>query len=221
VKNGESGWNVSASSLGRLFRVGMLGAILATVSCGSLPKTNYYALRMAPPPSAQDSKSAAVLGIERLGAPEVLRDDRVVYYESPTQLNYYQYHRWSSDPATMVRESISRRLRQTAAFSDVRLLPAPDPVDYLIRGRLLNFEETDFDGAVKGHVALELSLVRIRDRKTLWSAGREVSIAAQGKDVPAVIAALNTASDQVLNELLPVVEAQVKQDLQQGAKTSQ
>jgi ABC-type uncharacterized transport system auxiliary subunit len=198
-----------------------VGLILAAASCGSLPKTNYYTLRMVPPPTAQDSKSAAVLGIERLGAPEVLRDDRVVYYESPTQLNYYQYHRWSSDPASMVRESISRRLQQAAAFSDVRLLPARDPVDYLIRGRLLNFEERDSDGSSKGHVALELSLVRVRDRKTLWSGGREVSIAAQGKGVPAVIEALNAASDQVLNELLPAVESQVKQDFQQGAKTSQ
>lgn len=195
-------------------------AVAAAVACGSLPRTNYYTLRVPPSPQFHDPKTSAVMGIERLGAPEVLRDDRIVFYESPTQLNFYQYQRWSSDPATMLRDSIAQRLDHAGVFSNVRLLPARDPVDYLLRGRLLNFEEVDYEAGVKGRVALELALVRVRDRRVLWSDTRQALVAVQGKGVAAVVEAVNAASDQVLNELLPPLVAQVVQEIQQGSRKS-
>jgi ABC-type uncharacterized transport system auxiliary subunit len=159
-----------------------------------------------------------VLGIERLSAPDVLRDDRIVFYESPTQLNFYQYHRWSADPATLVRDSIAQRLSQAGLFAEVRLLPAREPVDYLLRGRVLNFEEVDFGSGVKGRAGLELALVRAHDRKVLWTATRQAESAAQGQGVAGVVEALNAASDHVLSELLPLLLAQAEQDIAQGGR---
>lgn len=66
-----------------------------------------------------------------------------------------------------------------------------------------------------------MSLVRSRDRKTLWSQSRQAESAAQGKGVPGVVEALNAASVRVLDDLLPAVVAQVERDLQQGANPSQ
>jgi ABC-type uncharacterized transport system auxiliary subunit len=193
--------------------------VAGAVSCGSIPKTNYYGLRVPSPPGAHNPKTAAVLGIERLSAPEVLRDDRIVFYESPTQLNFYQYHRWSSDPATMIRDAIARRLGQAGLFAEVRLLPAREPVDYLLRGRVLNFEEVDYDSGVKGRAGLELTLVRAQDRKVLWTAARQAQDAAQGQGMAAVVEALNAASDRVLSELLPLLLAQAERDMQQRGLT--
>lgn len=161
-----------------------------------------------------------MLGIERFSAPEILRDDRLVYYESATQLNFYQYHRWSSEPATMMRDLVAQRLAQMGLFAEVRLLPAREPVDYLLRGRLLNFEEVDYASSVQGRAALELTLVRTRDRKVLWTAVRQAQSAVQGRGTPAVVEAVNAASEQVLSELLPLLVARAEQDIQQGVQAA-
>lgn len=220
MKSVESGWNVWKRGRRklRLAAIGLAAAWL--LSCGSSPRPNYYTLRVPAAPAAHDPKTAAVLGVERLGAPEVLRNDRILYYESPTQLNFYENHRWSSDPSSMVRDSMAGELSQAGVFSEVRLLPARDPVDYLLRGRLLNFEEIDYEGGAKGRVRLELTLVRVRDHKVLWSDARQAQVPAQGKEVAGVVEALNAASEQVLQELVPALLAQATQDIQQGSKTS-
>lgn len=220
MKSVESEWNVWTRASHRLRVAAMALAAAWLVACGSAPRPNYYTLRVPAAPAAHDPKAAAGLGVERLGAPEVLRNDRILYYESPTQLNFYENHRWSSDPPSMVRDSLAGQLSQAGVFSEVRLLPARDPVDYLLRGRLLNFEEVDYEGGAKGRVRLELTLVRVRDHKVLWSEARQAQVAAQGKEVAGVVEALSAASDQVLQELVPALLAQAAQDIQQGSKTS-
>jgi len=220
VKIVESGWNVWTRGSRNLRVAALALAAVALASCGSASRPNYYTLRVPAAPAANDPKTAAVLGVERLSAPEVLRNDRILYYESPTRLNFYENHRWSSDPSSLVRDSLAGQLSQAGVFSEVRLLPARDPVDYLLRGRLLNFDEVDYEGGAKGRVRLELTLVRVRDRKVLWSDVRQAQVPAPGKEVAGVVEAVNAASDQVLKELVPGLLAQVKQDIEQGLKTS-
>jgi ABC-type uncharacterized transport system auxiliary subunit len=144
------------------------------VSCGGLPKTNYYALRSPAPAPANDPKTHFVLGVEHFRALEVLRDDRIIYYETPTQLNFYEHHRWSSDPPTLLSELTARALREMQLFADVRLLPSREPVDYILKGRVYHFEEVDEGPSGKVRVGLGLTLVRSRDRKVVWSADRQV-----------------------------------------------
>jgi ABC-type uncharacterized transport system auxiliary subunit len=120
----------------------------------------------------------------------------------------------------MLTDLVARRLVQRAVFLEVRRLPAREPVDYILRARVLSFEEVDYAAGVKGRVALEMSLVRSRDRKTLWSETRQAESAAEGKGVAAVVNALDAASARLLDELLPVLVAQVERDLPQGSQPS-
>ena len=143
-----------------------------------------------------------------------------MYYSSPNQVGFYEYHRWIADPASMVREDVARRITQTGLFAEVHMLPARGESDYYLRGRVLHFEEVDYEGAVSGRAALELTLVRGSDRQVLWSAARQVQSAATGQGHAAVVAALDTASDQVLADLVPLLLAKAEEDLKQGAKTS-
>jgi ABC-type uncharacterized transport system auxiliary subunit len=159
-----------------------------------------------------------VLGLERLGSAEILRNDRLVYYSSPTQVGLYDYHRWISDPSTMLRDDIAQRIRQAALFADVQLLPARAESNYFLRGRVLNFEEVDYEGPVTGRVGLDLSLVRVSDRQVIWSGTKVVKVAAAGQGHAAVVEAMNAASEQVLGELVPQLLARAEEDLKQGAK---
>jgi ABC-type uncharacterized transport system auxiliary subunit len=186
---------------------------LTCSSCGSLPRTNYYTLRIPPPPSqSADPKTTLTLGVERFGADEMLRDDRIVFYQSPTALNFYEYHRWSSDPATLMTELTARWLDQMGVYSRVLLLPTREAVDYTLHGYLLNFEEVDYEGADKGRVTLRLTLVRSRDRQVVWSAMRHTEHAAEGKGVDGVVSALDASSQELLRNVLPGLAAEIERE---------
>ena len=195
-------------------------AALVSASCGGLPRTHYYTLRMLPLPPAHDPKTTFVLGVERFRASEALRGDRIVYYESPTQLNFYEYHRWSAVPATMLSEQAARQLESMGLFAQIRLLPSREPVDYILQGHLLNFEEVDYEGG-KGRAALQLKLVRARDHKVVWSVMRQAERPIQGKGVPGVVSALNDSADQLLREALAALAAEVEREFVENSGKSQ
>lgn len=187
----------------------MLAAVLLS-ACGSVPKTHYYSVTMPAAAPAADSESAGVLDVARFQAATVLRDDRILYYQTPTELNYYEYHRWSSQPAVMMAELVSRRVRASGVFSDVRLNPRTAPGDFQLRGRLLNFEELDYEAGGHVRVALELDLVRNRDHQIVWSGIERRERAIEGKGVGAVVDALNASAAAVVDGLLPQLLANAK-----------
>ncbi len=196
-------------------------AVLAGASCGSVPRTNYYTLRVPSPPETRDPKTTFLLGVEHFRATEMLRDDRIVYYESPTELNYYQYQRWGAAPATMLTQVTARQLDQMGIFTEVRVLPSREPMDYILTGRVLNYEEVDYEGGGKGRVALELTLVRSRNRQIVWSFHRQAERAIEERGVAGVVNALNAATQDLLQEALAGLTAHVEHDFAESQKHPQ
>ncbi len=199
------------------------GLLLAAISagCGSVPKTHYYTLRTPPPPSAPQTKTDFVLQVERFDVPEMLRDDRIVYYTSPTELNFYQYHRWSSSPGAMLSEFSVKYFSEAGLFKAVYSYPAPVHADYTLRGRLLDLAELDYEPggngkAGKGRAGLALDLVRNRDNDVVWSVRKEVEVAVRKKGMQGVVDALNMASQELLQDafsgIAPVVERESAQE---------
>ena len=192
--------------------------LVFTVACGGVPKTYYYTLQLPAVPVATDPRTDFVLGVEHFRAPEVLRDDRIVYYVSPTQLNYYEFHRWGSDPATLLSEFSANWLSSSGVFAAVKMLPVREPVDYTLAGRVLSFEEIDASGAGKVRLALALSLVRTKDRKVVWSGERRLETPLQEPGMEGVASAMNVSSARVLQEMMPGLIAQVEQDFKSSGK---
>ncbi len=198
----------------------LLGAVVMS-ACGSVPETHYYSVAMPAAVPAADSRTPFVLDVTRFQAAAVLRDDRILYYQTPTELNYYEFNRWSAEPAEMMGELAVRRLKASGVFSDVRLFPHATPGDYQLRGRLLNFEELDYEAGGHIRVALELDLVRGRDHKIVWSDTGRSERAVQGKGVAAIVDALNASAAQVVDQLLPPLLAQVERDAAQNTSKPQ
>ena len=148
--------------------LGLLLALLAP-ACGGVPKTYYYTLQVPAAPAPSDARTSYVLGVEHFRAPEILRDDRVAYYVSPTQMNFYQYHRWGADPATLVSDFTAQWVESSGVFTQVKMLPVRERVDYTLGGSVNSFEEVDAHGSPKVRLALALSLVRMSDHKLVWS----------------------------------------------------
>ena len=158
-----------------------LVAVLLWASCGGSPPMHYYTLQTPSAPAPSDPKTNLVLGVEHFRGRDIMRDDRIVHYQSSTQLNFYQQHRWSADPTAQLAELCHRWLEQTGLFAEVRLAPYRDPVDYTLRGRVLDFEEVDEPTGVKGRVSLELTLIRSRDRQVVFFERRQAEVGAEEK----------------------------------------
>jgi len=197
----------------------MATAALWLTACGSkIPPTRYYTLNYPALAPEGDSKTSFVLEIEPFNASENLRDDRILYYESPTQFSYYEYHHWSPDPGALVTEMAKRRLHEAAVFAHVRSAPTHEPADFILRGHLLNFEELDYEPGGKARVALEMRLVRAPDHKTVWADRRDVQLPITQKGVDGVVNALTAATDQILSETLPALGAEVEREFKVSAE---
>jgi ABC-type uncharacterized transport system auxiliary subunit len=197
--------------------------LVAAISagCGGVPQTHYYTLRTPPPPSARQAKTSFVLQIEQFDAPEMLRDDRIVYYSSPTELNFSQYHRWSSSPTALLSELAVKYFAETGLFKGVYSYPAPVHADYTLRGRLLDFAELNYEKSENGkgrkaRAGLTLDLVRTRDNEVVWSGRKEVEVPVGKKGMQSVVHALNTASQELLRDafsgMAGVVEREATQE---------
>ena len=159
-----------------------------------------------------------VLGVDHFRAPQVLRNDRIAYYVSPTQMNFYQYHRWGSDPATLLSEFTAQWLESSGVFAQVKMLPVREHVDYTLAGNVRSFEEVDSDGAAKVRLALALSLVRTSDHKLVWSGEQRLEKPLSERGVEGVASALSAACAQALGEMVPGLIAQVEQDSKSSGK---
>jgi len=193
-------------------------AVIFTAGCGGVPKTHIYTLQAPAVSTPSEPKTDFVLGVDHFRAPEVLRDDRVAYYVSPTQLNFYQYHRWGSDPATMLSDLTAQWLESSGVFAQVKMLPVREHVDYTLGGNVRSFEEVDSDGGAKVRLALALRLVRTSDHKLVWSGQQRLETPLSEHGVEGVASALNASCAQALREMVPGLIAQVEQDSKSSGK---
>lgn len=216
VESSSNVWKRSFKARGRA----VLGLLLAAfvAGCGSVPKTYFYTLQAPAAPAPADPKTNFILGVEHFRAPEVLRDDRIVYYVSPTEMNFYQYHRWGSDPATLLSEFTARWVEASGVFAQVKMFPVRERVDYTLGGNVLSFEEVDSEGGRKVRLALALSLVRASDHKLVWSGEQQRETPLPVRGVEGVAGALNASCDQALRDMIPGLIAQVEQDFKGSAK---
>jgi ABC-type uncharacterized transport system auxiliary subunit len=197
--------------------LGLLVIAFAT-GCGGVPKTHYYTLQAPSTPAPSDLKTNYVLGVEHFRAPQILRDDRIVYYESPTQVNFYQFHRWGSDPSTLLSEYAAQWVESSSVFRQVRMLPVRERVDYILGGRILSFEEVDGDGGPKVRLALALSLIRANDHKLVWTDEQRRESPLSERGVQGVATAMNASCAQALSAMVPGLIAQVEQDFKSSSK---
>jgi ABC-type uncharacterized transport system auxiliary subunit len=227
VKNAEFASNARERSVSARILLGWL-VVTCSASCGRAPSLRYYTLRMSAPPAAGDPAQRAttfVLGVEPFRGPDLLRDERILYYDSPTQLGFYEQHRWAAEPAAMLQELTLRRLQQTGVFAQVQSAPEREPVDYVLKGRVLSLEEVDYPetpsgpgrGGVRARAGLEVSLLRSHDRKVVWSVRRQAESAVQAEGVTGVVNALDEAVNRILEEITHAIVAQVESDFQASA----
>jgi len=178
-----------------------LAVLLTAAACGKAPATNFYTIDLPAPSEVGSSPAAVQVGVDRPRASHLLRQDRIVYFTTGKELNFYQYHRWAEPPVFLVQSALIRQLRSAGLFDNVVPYRAQKGLDYVVRGRLLAMEEVDTPGGVTARFGLELELVRQKDAQVVWSgrATRERPVATNS--VEGVVEAMGGCVQESLDEL--------------------
>ncbi len=129
------------------------------------------------------------------------REDRIVYGNGPEQLGTYEYQRWAEPPTEMIQEVLLRELRASGHYRAVHVRRSNMPGDFAIRGHLYDFKEVD-GPATSTRVTLELEMRDLKTSATVWNHYYTHDEPASGKEVPAVVAALDKNVQRAVKEIV-------------------
>lgn len=183
----------------------MMFAFVSLAACGGkLPETRFYQLATLTPAPAVADSTGLVLAIQPFEAAQAYDDERIVYRQTPYRLDYYNYHRWSTSPGTLVSDFLERSFESSGRFRGVTREAPSAPVT--LSGRLIALEEVDKTKSQwVGRVVIELTLTETASGDVLWTEQFEElePLATQNPD--GLVQALSRAMNRIAQRALPVV----------------
>ena len=176
-------------------------AIVLTAGCGAARPSKYYQLTVPADsaPVANSNPLPITLLIGRLTAPALYREDQIVYSSGGENMGTYEYQKWSEPPTEMIAEVMLRQFRASGRYHGVYTLRSDIHGDFLLHGHLYDFKEVGGNPLV-ARVTMELELREIKTSAVVWTHFYTHDEPANGKDVGAVVAALNKNVQQGIAE---------------------
>ena len=170
--------------------------------CGAARPSKYYQLTI-PGEAAQAADPTpfpVTLLIGPLRASHLYREDQIVYSTSGENMGTYQYQRWAEPPAEMLRDVLLRELRGSGRYRAVDVLRSNSRGDYVLYGRLYDFKEVS-GSSLMARVTMDLELREAKTGSTVWTHYYSHDEPADGKDINAVVAALDRNAQRGVNEV--------------------
>jgi len=176
-------------------------AVLVTAGCGAARPSQYYQLTVPadPAPVANSNPLPITLLIGRLTASALYREDQIVYSSGGENMGTYEYQKWSEPPTEMIAEVMLRQFRASGRYHGVYTLRSDIHGDFLLHGHLYDFKEVG-GNPLLARVTMELELREIKTSAVVWTHFYTHDQPASGKDVGAVVAALNNNVQQGMAE---------------------
>ncbi len=173
---------------------------LSLGGCGSSKPIHYYTVQFPVAPTLSTSSQPVSLVVGRVTGSEIFQDTPIAYRIGANEIGTYQYSRWAEPPVEMLKGKLIRVLRASGDYKSVTELGGASDSEFVVRGRLYNFEEVD-SGSIAGLVSMEFDLYNRRSGKVVWTHFYSQSEPVQGKEMSAVIAALDANLDRGLKEV--------------------
>lgn len=183
-------------------------AALFMLGCGSVPETYYYAPAYElSTPANDEAVFDLAIGIEKFQSEMMYHDDRLIYRDSPFEIRYYHYRRWLAEPHRLVTEKVLAHLKNSRIFRTVVAYPATVKLDYVLRGRLIAFEEWDIAERWYGKVAIGFELVDPVSDEVVWRATFEKMTPTEKRIPVAVVQAISTSLKSSLDEMAAALKS--------------
>jgi ABC-type uncharacterized transport system auxiliary subunit len=175
--------------------------VLAMDGCGGARPMQYYQLTVpTEKPHAEANASGVSLALGPLVTSHLYREDRIVYSTGSQRMGTYEFQRWTEPPAEMIEEVLLRELRASGRYRDVSLLRSSSRADYILHGRLYDFKEVAGE-PLQARVTAEFDLKDAKSGATVWSHYYKHDEPVSGKDVAAMVAALDRNVQRGLEEI--------------------
>ena len=177
----------------------VIGVWMANAGCISTRPVHYYTLGANAPPAIQGKPDGLILLVGNIATPEALQDGRIRYRTGSNEAGAYEYHRWTERPGSMVRNALIRALRDSGKYQRVLESGSSANGDYLLRGKLDEFDEVD-RAAIQTKISLHLDLVDRKTNQNVWDHTMEREEPVSGKSVVDVVQSLDRNLQHVVSE---------------------
>ena len=176
-------------------------SVLLIAGCGAARPSKYHQLTV--PTDNGGDPPGEVFPVTILMGPllssHLYREDHIVYSSDGENMGVYEYQRWAEPPTEMIEEVLFRALRSSGRYRAVYAQRSSIRGDYLLHGRLYDFKEVT-GPSMSARLALELELRDTKTGDTVWTHLYSHDEPVSGKDVSAVVAALNRNVHRATNE---------------------
>ncbi|HXV76369.1 MAG TPA: ABC-type transport auxiliary lipoprotein family protein [Candidatus Polarisedimenticolaceae bacterium] len=188
-----------------------IAGLWAIAGCGSVPPTHYYVLETPRPvgPGGGDTGARAhVVGVTDFRVDPPYDRDTLVYRVAahPTEVGFYDYHRWAAPLERMLPVVFARGL--SLADGATAFEPAVPGRAYaaLLHGRVTTIEEIDHADREEVRLRVELVLA-LPDGSQLWSYAAAGGRALDADEVVEIAEAMNATLAELVQEARPAVAA--------------
>ena len=169
--------------------------------CGAARPSKYYELTVpgnsGVDPAGDPFPVTIVMG--PLLSSHLYREDRIVYGSNAEAMGTYEYQRWAEHPTEMIQDVLLRALRSSGRYRSVYAQHSSIRGDYLLHGELYDFKEIT-GSAMSARLVLELELRDTRSGNTVWTHLYNHDEPVSGKEVSAVVTALDHNVQRATNE---------------------
>ena len=189
-----------SGSLGRVALA--LAALGLAAGCGASRPINYYQLNVSgaiAPSTAQPLPVTIIVGLP--AAPDLYRDNRLVYAVGDQKIGAYEYERWIGPPPELIRDVILRNLRASGRYQGVYTPQGKAGGDYLLRTRIYDFKEQDSGSSLMGRLTLDVELQNTKTGDTVWQTYYNHDEPISAKTLPDVVASLNRNVQMAANDI--------------------
>jgi ABC-type uncharacterized transport system auxiliary subunit len=174
--------------------IALMFALTALLSsgCGAARPIKYYQLTVPGDlaPATDPSPFPITLLVGPLTGSHLYREDHIIYSMPGENMGMYESQRWAEPPTEMMQDVLFRELRASGRYRTVNTLRSNARGDFILQGRLYDFKEVSANPLV-ARVAVEYELREMKSGATVWSHYYSHDEPAGGKDVSAVVAALD------------------------------
>jgi ABC-type uncharacterized transport system auxiliary subunit len=169
--------------------------------CGAARPIQYYQLTVPGEVAVTDANAYPfTLLVGPLSSSHLYREEYIVYSSGGEAMGTYQSHRWSEPPTEMMQDVLFRELRASGKYRTVNSLRSSARGDYSVQGRLYDFKEVEGNGMM-ARVAVEYELRELKSGTTVWSHYYAHDEPVGGKDVRAVVAALDRNVQGIIGQV--------------------
>jgi ABC-type uncharacterized transport system auxiliary subunit len=183
-----------------IWKLALLAGVLS--GCGAARPSKYYQLTLPsdPPPGAEHGPYPITLLLGPFRASHLYREDHIVYSSNGQNMGTYQYQRWSEPPSEMLVNILLRDLRSSGKYRGVDVLRSNSRGDFILYGRLYDFKEIS-SAPMKARLTIDLELREQKTGSTVWTHYYSYDEPVDGKDITAVVAALDRNAQRGMGEV--------------------